>query len=86
MTQTTEHISMPLAKLKRGQVATVASASLEREDADLIRAMGLRPSAEVRMCMLGQTCIVELRDRCGSGCRIGLARDIASRVMVRPGA
>lgn len=83
-TSTPQPFSMPLAQLKRGQTARVESASLERDDADLIRAMGLRPSATVRMCRLGQPCIVEVCDSTGPFCRIGLARDLASRVMVCP--
>jgi Fe2+ transport system protein FeoA len=44
--------------------------------------MGLRPDASIQMCRLGEPCIISLSGACGGGCRIGLAKDIASRVMV----
>jgi len=76
--------ALPLAQLRRGEVATVCSAELDAHDGALLRAMGLRPEARVRVCRLGQPCIVEVCDDCGGGCRIGLARDIAERVLVAP--
>lgn len=52
------------------------------EDAKMLRAMGLRPDASVTMCRKGEPCIVSLMGACGGGCRIGLARGIAEKVMV----
>jgi hypothetical protein len=60
----------------------------------LLRAMGLRPNAAIRICRLGEPTIVEvLPSRPGEGnrcarpdcrCRIGLAWTLAQRVMVFP--
>ncbi len=48
----------------------------------MLRAMGLRPDVSIQMCRLGEPCIISLTGDCGGGCRIGLAKDIASRVMI----
>jgi Fe2+ transport system protein FeoA len=77
-------VSIPLTQLPRGTRATVHAADLDEQDGKMLRAMGLRPDASIQMCRLGEPCIVSLSGACGGGCRIGLARDIASRVMVTP--
>lgn len=77
-------VSIPLTQLPRGQRATVNAADLDEQDGKMLRAMGLRPDASIQMCRLGEPCIVSLSGACGGGCRIGLAKDIASRVMVTP--
>ena len=80
-------VHLPVLELRRGDCARVASADLPREDAAVLRAMGLRDGARIRVCRLGRPCILELCDeRCGTGCRIGLARELAARLMVRPEA
>jgi Fe2+ transport system protein FeoA len=78
-----------MTTLQAGQMATVFQTSLDPGDAALLRAMGLRPSARIRICRLGEPCIVEVlsgTDSCGRpggcACRIGLARPLAERVMV----
>lgn len=57
-------------------------------DAALLRAMGLRVNALVRVCRLGEPCIVEVlaRDGCTASCgaRIGLARSLARQVLIGP--
>jgi hypothetical protein len=70
-------------------MATVFQTCLDPNDAALLRAMGLRPSARIRICRLGEPCIVEVlsgSDSCGRAggcaCRIGLAKPLAERVMV----
>jgi Fe2+ transport system protein FeoA len=79
-TQTTDRI--PLTQLSRGQRARIGAIEHESDDVRTLRAMGLRPNASVVMCRLGEPCIVSLSGACGGGCRIGLSKDIASRVMV----
>lgn len=89
--------SVALAKLKAGQTARVCEACVDPRDAALLRAMGLRPNALIRVCRVGEPCIVEVvavsggADSCegkeggGGGecaCRIGLARPLAEKVMV----
>jgi len=74
--------SIPLSQLTRGQRGRIEYTQVHPEDSSMLRAMGLRPDAPVQMCRMGEPCIVTLTGECGGGCRIGLARDIASRVMV----
>ncbi|MCC6675701.1 MAG: ferrous iron transport protein A [Phycisphaerales bacterium] len=75
-----------LAQLKPGQTARIRHADLEADDAALLRAMGLRPAAFVRMCRAGEPCIVEVYPGgvTSCACRIGLARPLADRVMCEP--
>lgn len=75
-------IPVPLTQLARGQRGRITNAQFDTEDGSMLRAMGLRPDASIQMCRMGEPCIVALCGICGGGCRIGLARDIASRVMV----
>jgi Fe2+ transport system protein FeoA len=85
----TGELAVAMTTLQAGQMATVFQTSLDPGDAALLRAMGLRPSARIRICRLGEPCIVEIlsgTDSCGRpggcACRIGLARPLAERVMV----
>ncbi len=78
-----------LTSLRPGQTARVQFTRLEAGDADLLRAMGLRSSARVRLCRLGEPCIIEVlsgSESCGRkggcACRIGLARPLADNVLV----
>jgi Fe2+ transport system protein FeoA len=80
-----------LHSLTPGQIARVCDQCLNDEDATMLRAMGLKPGALVRVCRAGEPCIVEvLAPRgggpCGCDCstRIGLAKDLAMRVKVIP--
>jgi len=75
-------ISVPLTQLTKGQRGRVRADGVETEEVKMLSAMGLRPDASVTMCRMGEPCIVSLSGACGGGCRIGLARDIAARVMV----
>lgn len=77
-------VSIPLSQLPRGQRATVNASDLDEQDGKVLRAMGLRPDASIQMCRLGEPCIVALSGACGGGCRIGLAKGIASRITVTP--
>ena len=83
-TDATNPTSVPLSQLPLGCRAVVSESDLDESDASLLRAMGLGPNAEVRMCRLGEPCIVALPCGCDAGgCRIGLSRRIADRVYVR---
>lgn len=80
-----------LSQLKRGQSGVVCSTSLAADDAAMLGAMGLRCNAKVRLCREGEPCIVAIcsgasggASGVGSGCRIGLARPLADRIMVEP--
>lgn len=71
-------------------MARVSETSLPPKDAAYLRALGLRPNAAVRLCRVGEPCILEiLAVQPGSGpcgcdcaCRVGLARELAQRVLV----
>lgn len=60
----------------------VFEAQVNADGAAVLRAMGLRPSAHVRVCRTGEPCIVEIGSACGMSCRIGLARALAERVLI----
>jgi len=90
-TETTTDRWIPLTQLTRGQSGRVRidgavdgafDGAEVNEEVRMLRAMGLRPNASVTMCRLGEPCIVSLSGACGGGCRIGLAKEIADRVMV----
>lgn len=72
-----------LTSLRVGQVATVCDCALEPREAAVLRAMGLRESARVRVCKAGEPIVLEvLYEGSGCSCRIGLARPLAGRVTV----
>jgi hypothetical protein len=81
---------MALSGLPVNAMAHVCETCLDPRDAAMLRAMGMRPCARVRMIRGGEPCIVEVvgvNPATGScGCRIGLSRDLADRVTVRPSA
>lgn len=84
---------LPLTRLRVGQSAVIDASGLddaagpekgaEASGAAMLRAMGLTPEAKIRLCRLGEPCIVAVRCACGGQTRIGLARRVASRIMVR---
>lgn len=79
---------MALSRLPVNALAHVCETCLDPRDAAMLRAMGMRPCARIRMIRAGEPCIVEVvgvNPATGScGCRIGLSRDLADRVTVRP--
>lgn len=91
--------SVPLTDLRPGQTATVVEIRMETGDAAMLRAMGLRVDMQVRVCRLGEPCIIELMGGrkampdatadcprgAGCTCRIGLSRPLARSVRVRVG-
>lgn len=79
-----ERQGIPLSQLRAGQRATLCPECLTDEDGAFLRALGLRARATVRLCRRGEPCIVDVVGRGGCGCRIGLARPIADRVLVTP--
>jgi len=85
---------VPLTSLAPGSLARVCETCLDPLDASMLRAMGLRPAATLRLCRSGEPCVVEVYpgsagqgtqcERPDCRCRIGLARLLAERVMVTP--
>lgn len=75
--------SIPLTQLIRGQSARLESCSLPEIESAELRAMGLRPECEFRVCKMGEPCIVSIGPGAG-GCRIALSKKLADHVHVRP--
>jgi hypothetical protein len=89
------HAGVALTSLPAGTVGVVCETCMDPADAAMVRAMGLRPRSTIRLCRLGEPCIVEVLagggdeddgparcDRPDCRCRIGLTRDLAARVRV----
>lgn len=69
---------------RAGGVYTVARVDAEAADLAMLRAMGLRSGAMIRVCRTGEPTIVEVISghtcRCQCRCRIGIARAVARRI------
>jgi Fe2+ transport system protein FeoA len=81
---------MSLSQLAPGTIARVQNCALEPGDEAYLRALGLAPLARLRVCRLGEPCVVELLsdgeetcDREHGCCRIGLSKALAKQVMVQ---
>ena len=85
-TTTPEPAAVPLTRFRSGQTGTVEGHELGGDEGELLRAMGLRPDCQIKVCRVGTPCIVEVKSDCGGGCRIGLAKHVAKRLLVRPTA
>lgn len=82
-TETTHTESIPLTQLAQGQSARLDSSSLPSLETEELRAMGLRPECELKVCKMGEPCIVTVGPGAG-GCRIALAKKLAGQLHVRP--
>ncbi len=71
-----------LTQLRPGQVGVVRRTGVTEQDAALLGAMGLCCNAKVRLCRAGEPCIVAITTGRGAGCRIGLARPLAEKIVV----
>jgi len=74
--------AVSLTQLRLGEWGRVADTTRCGDEADKLRAMGLRPDARVRVCRCGSPCIVEVQWCDGPSCRLGLSRRLAEQVMV----
>ncbi len=70
-----------LGQLRTGQVATVRDTNNMPEQADLLRAMGLRPHARISVSRTGSPYVVIIGKQ-GDCCRIGLPKEVADHVAV----
>jgi len=68
--------------MRVGDIGRICGGRLEDDDRDMLRALGLRPDAMVRLTRIGEPCIVQVLGVHGCSCRIGLARPLAERVIV----
>ena len=73
---------LPLTQLRPGQIGVVHRTEVTEQDAALLGAMGLCCNAKVRLCRAGEPCILAISTGRGAGCRIGLARHLADRIVV----
>lgn len=86
MNQTMPHNEsrISLAQLKRGERAQIDGCNLDGTCAAMIESMGLDRDAVVSISRIGDPCVVLVHHRCGGSCRIGIRRDIADQISVRP--
>lgn len=68
-----------LSDLEAGQTARLHCAALSAQDCALLRAIGLTDRCVLRICKVGEPCIVQVR-----ATRIGLSRIVADGIMVVP--
>ncbi|MBL8758634.1 MAG: ferrous iron transport protein A, partial [Phycisphaerae bacterium] len=83
-------VQVSLSQMRVGELGVIAEKRLEEDDRALLRAMGLACNATVKVCRAGEPCIVAVMSGCSAGgrvggdsCRIGLARPLAERIVVR---
>ncbi len=69
--------TVPLTRLQKGQTGRICECQLAEEDAALLRAMGLCTDARVRLCRVGEPCIVAIQ--CGKRASAGNVAEAASR-------
>jgi Fe2+ transport system protein FeoA len=68
-----------LSELTEGQVARLHGSDLNPHDCALLRALGLTDRCVMRICKVGEPCIVQVR-----ATRIGLSRAVAQGILVVP--
>ena len=71
-----------LCDLKAGSCARVTGCRLEEQEGSMLRALGLRPNANVQVTRTGEPCIVKITDDAGSSCSLGISRRVAQMVTV----
>lgn len=71
---------VPLTQMARGARGVVCGVGVQ--DESVLAPMGLRDRSSVRVCRLGEPCIVEVGCAPGMCRRIGLSKSVAERVMV----
>ncbi|HWB15618.1 MAG TPA: FeoA family protein [Vicinamibacterales bacterium] len=68
-----------LSDLAAGRTARMHAATLTPQDCALIRALGLTDRCLMRICKVGEPCIVQVH-----ATRIGLSRTVADGILVVP--
>ncbi len=83
-------VGEPITRMSVGQTGVVVAMHVDPADAAYLRAMGLCVNARVRVCRVGNPCVVAVggtdggRCRCGGRCRIGLSPRLAEGVLIAP--
>jgi Fe2+ transport system protein FeoA len=75
----TPPVAVPLTSLAAGTTCTLHAAHVDRGCSELLRALGLTERSRVRLCKVGEPCIVQVR-----ATRIGLSRLVADAIYVLP--
>jgi Fe2+ transport system protein FeoA len=68
-----------LSTLAPGRTARLHAAELSPQDCALLRALGMTDRCRLRICKVGEPCIVEVQST-----RIGLSRAVADGILVVP--
>ena len=68
-----------LSDLSAGQVVRLHGSDLAPQDCAMLRALGMTDHCLLRICKVGESCIVEVRST-----RIGLSRSVADGIFVVP--
>ncbi len=83
-------VSKQLSSCRPGDIGRVTQVDLPAPDASMLRAMGLRVGAMVRISRVGEPTVVEVISghecRCHCRCRIGVARSLAAAITLTLGA
>lgn len=71
-----------VSDLAEGQHARILATLGAESELAYLKALGIEPGAEVRVCRAGSPCVLGLGLACGGSCRIGIGRDMARRIVV----
>lgn len=71
--------AVPLSALAAGQTVRLYGSNLTPQDCALLRAIGMTDRCMMRICKIGEPCIVQVRST-----RIGLSRSVADGILVVP--
>jgi|TARA_Y100000031_G_scaffold120403_1_gene134434 Fe2+ transport system protein FeoA len=75
---TIEHECIPLSQLGEREKAFVHMTELDADEQEALTAMGLHDEVPFELCQQGQPCIIQVE-----ATRLGLSKEITSRIMVR---
>ena len=75
---TIERELIPLSELGESEEAVVHITDLDIDERIALSAMGLHDDVTFQLCQQGQPCIVQVE-----ATRLGLSRELTSRIMVR---
>lgn len=70
-------VPIPLSDLRPGAIATLHDVRVDPQARSVLRSLGLIDSCRLRLCKLGDPCIVQVRST-----RIGLSKAVSQRVFV----
>ena len=70
---------IPLTRFEAGKVVRLHTADLPAQDCALLGALGMTDRCVLRICKVGEPCIVQVQST-----RIGLSRAVADGILVVP--